>query len=589
MLDAMWRMWRSRRERIARPTCRNSAVPDDTEAGSARLAEANSASDAQQWTRAAALWDALRVDFPEYSLCWLKAGEAFSGTGQVERAEEILAQAVVRFPGELWITYQYAFLAQQGGNLPTALSRARALLEGFSDQPVGWVLTTEILRDMGRLDEADALLGEAVELFPNDQWVLHGHARLAMRRGDWLPALSRWDALLRQLPDHSAGMVGRAETLAQLGRTDEAECALEAVLALEPADSHAQRLLSTLMEARSPQENVMRQVRKRDIAAELVERIANPEVFIEITSVCNFACTYCVSPMKLRKKQEMSLGTFRRVLEQVAGMTTKPVRLHIDGEPTSHPRFKEMALLVNSYGLPVWLATNGSRLDSSFLDIWMDPLISISTSPEELAKRHNKLDFDRYIDRVVKYARDWSRSQSRQHLYFYVIYYPQENAEADAAYKRTKEAFMVDFCRRADLYETCWEQNSVEDATYSLSRKEHPRGISFIKQPISIGGLYPAEGKMVARERADAGFCDAPWRQLVVHSDGTLGACCVDLSGGTTYARADELATTPIRELWQSAPQIVGMRQNFLEGRVEREVCQRCLTQGEVRYHEVSL
>src|SRR5262249_21738941 len=193
-----------------------------------------------------------------------------------------------------------------------------------------------------------------------------------------------------------------------LGRADEAECALEAALALEPANPHAQRLLSPLREARPPQENVTRQLRKRNIAAELIERLANPEVFIEVTSVCNFACTYCVSPMKLRKKQQMSLETFRRVLEQVAGMTRKPVRLHIDGEPTSHPQFKEMALLVNSYGLPVWLATNGSQLDSSFLDIWMDPLISISTSPEELAKRHRKLDFDRYIDRIVNYARDWS-------------------------------------------------------------------------------------------------------------------------------------------------------------------------------------
>jgi organic radical activating enzyme len=473
--------------------------------------------------------------------------------------------------------------------LPTALSRARALQWRFSDQPIGWVLTSEILRDMERFDEADALLGEAVERFPNDQWVLHGHARLAARRCEWLSALSRWDVMLRRLPHHSAGTVGRAETLLQLDRTDEAECALEAALALEPANPHAQRLLSTLREARPPQENVTRQLRKRNIAAELVERIANPEVFIEITSICNFACTYCVSPMKLRQKKQMSLGTFRRVLEQVAGMTTKPVRLHIDGEPTSHPRFKEMALLVNSYGLPVWLATNGSRLDASFLDIWMDPLISISTSPEELAKRHRKLDFERYIGRLANYARDWSRSRSRQNVFFQVIYYPQENAEADAAYKRCKEAFLVDFCRRADLYETCWEQNPVEEAVYRLARKEHPGGISFVKQSVAIGGLYPEEGKMVARERATAGFCDAPWRQLVVHSDGTLGACCVDLSGGTTFAHADELATTPIRELWQSSPQIVSIRQNFLEGRIERDVCQRCLTQGHVIFPETSL
>ena len=90
------------------------------------------------------------------------------------------------------------------------------------------------------------------------------------------------------------------------------------------------------------------------------------------------------------------------------------------------------------------------------------------------------------------------------------------------------------------------------------------------------------------RPRANAGFCDAPWRQLVLHSNGTLGACCVDLSGGTSFATAEEFATTPLKELWENHPGIVSIRQNFLEGRIERDVCQRCLHQCQVQFPEVS-
>jgi hypothetical protein len=270
------------------------------------------------------------------------------------------------------------------------------------------------------------------------------------------------------------------------------------------------------------------------------------------------------------------------VMEQVATMTTQPVRLHVDGEPTTHPRFKEMALLVNSYGLPVWLATNGSRLDAGYLEIWMDPLISMSTLPEELAKRHHRLDFETYIERIARYAGAWSRSQARQNIFFQIVHYPQADSASDTEYRERKDRFLVEFCRRAGLYETCTEHNAATDDVYRLSRNGHPGWLSFLKQRLSVGGLYPADGSMVERKRATAGFCDAPWRQLVIHADGTLGACCVDLSGGTSFATAEEAEVMPLKTLWESHPRIKQLRQRFLQGQVERDVCQRCLSQGQI-------
>ncbi len=265
-------------------------------------------------------------------------------------------------------------------------------------------------------------------------------------------------------------------------------------------------------------------------------------------------------------------------------MTTKPVRLAVDGEPTSHPRFREMALLANSHGLAVWLATNGSRLDPSFLDIRMDPLISMSTLPEELAKRHNKLDFDTYIARIANYTAAWARSAAPQNLSFQIIHYPQPGAAAEAEYRRRKNVFLVEFCQRAGLRETCIEENSVDEEVCRLRRNSHPGQLLFLKQRVVAGGLYPDDGKLVERERATTGFCNAPWRQLVIHSNGTLGACCTDLSGGTTFADAKEGATASIKQLWESSPRIMAMRRAFLQGRVERDVCQRCLRQGQIRF-----
>src|SRR5205085_1741988 len=148
----------------------------------------------------------------------------------------------------------------------------------------------------------------------------------------------------------------------------------------------------------------------------------------------------------------MSMETFKEVMAEVALLTTKPIGLHVDGEPTSHPHFREMALLVNTYGLPISLATNGSHLDPAFLDIKMDPLISMSTLPEELARRHTKLNFDAYIDRIVKFVRAWASSSAEQNIFFQIVHYPQATLEASQEYKSRKDAFLVEFSKRAGLY-----------------------------------------------------------------------------------------------------------------------------------------
>jgi len=98
------------------------------------------------------------------------------------------------------------------------------------------------------------------------------------------------------------------------------------------------------------------QISKLDLA------LHNPEVLIEITSVCNFACTYCSSPFGERKKAHMPMDLFIHIANQLPGLTKQNIRMHVDGEPTMHPNFAEMVQYLNSKDFGVSLATNGSLL-----------------------------------------------------------------------------------------------------------------------------------------------------------------------------------------------------------------------------------
>ena len=69
---------------------------------------------------------------------------------------------------------------------------------------------------------------------------------------------------------------------------------------------------------------------------------------IEVTSRCNLACRYCLHPIMLRPKVDMSDATWascmRWLRHYVAAGTQGELVLSGTGEPTLHPRLPEMAM-----------------------------------------------------------------------------------------------------------------------------------------------------------------------------------------------------------------------------------------------------
>ena len=73
-----------------------------------RVNAAEEASKAKDWPRAAELWEELRHEFPGHSRYWGKAGEACCEAGLIDRAEQLLGEALTLFPKDPWVPYFYA-------------------------------------------------------------------------------------------------------------------------------------------------------------------------------------------------------------------------------------------------------------------------------------------------------------------------------------------------------------------------------------------------------------------------------------------------------------------------------------------------
>jgi len=248
--------------------------------------------------------------------------------------------------------------------------------------------------------------------------------------------------------------------------------------------------------------------------------VGDPQVLVEITSRCNFSCTYCSSSFKERKKLDMPIELFKRIVRQLPGITRKAIRLHIDGEPTLHPEFHRMAKLVNEHGLPVSLATNGSLLNPEFLDLDMNLTITLSTSATELSERHKKLDYERYVNRVIDYVKMWTRQKTTQSIRIQIIYDNKERKNED--YYSAKEEFIRDFIEQSNLS----GYQSTEKGTSRFFTKSAGEFLEFSKHFLTTQGLYPEKGKRRPCIPAESGFCDSPWKRLAILADGSISYGC---------------------------------------------------------------
>ena len=299
----------------------------------------------------------------------------------------------------------------------------------------------------------------------------------------------------------------------------------------------------------------------------------NPKIFIELSSICNFHCFYCESPNHTRKSQ-IDDETFYSALDQACRMTTHPIQFHCDGEPTVHAKFHDYAKAVNDRGLGVILATNGSNLKEKFLELRMDIAIHLSTSRAEFARR-SPLGFDKYLAGLKAYLRAWLTTETKQNLDYY-IYLTAADRSSDPEMLRIRE-FANDFLADSGFERGVAETAAPNSAWYVRQKADGYR-FRLSARHISSGGVYPdIEQKKPVTLPRNFGFCDSPWKRLVILSDGSLQACCLDLKGSLAYTEPAEIKSRSLQDLWNADPRIARMRADALRGEMNHPTCQKCL------------
>ncbi len=126
-------------------------------------------------------------------------------------------------------------------------------------------------------------------------------------------------------------------------------------------------------------------------------------IFVEISNVCNLACSFC--PPSNRDSKTMSVIDFENVLKKLEGHGDH-IYLHVKGEPLLHANFNEILELCNGYNKKVNITTNGTLLEKHGQTIIKNPAVRlVNISLQSFENVENTIAYKEYLNKVLSFVK----------------------------------------------------------------------------------------------------------------------------------------------------------------------------------------
>ncbi|QAY65747.1 radical SAM/SPASM domain-containing protein [Paenibacillus protaetiae] len=277
--------------------------------------------------------------------------------------------------------------------------------------------------------------------------------------------------------------------------------------------------------------------------------------YMEITSVCNLACSFC--PQTQRAKGFINVEDFTQRLDQIRPHTDY-IYFHLKGEPLMHPKIGQLLDLSHERGFQVNITTNGTLLHKVKPILLTKPAIrQMNFSLHSFDGHAGSKDKDGYIGSILSFVRE-----ALEHTNMIIslrLWNLDENNATNAERQRNREIL-----------------GAIEQAfelDYRIEERVSPgKGIKLADR-VYLNQDYEFDWPDLKAEEDDGkGFCHGLRNQAGILVDGTVVPCCLDGEGVINLGNINE---TPFSEI------VEGERANRLyEGFSRREaveeLCRKC-------------
>ena len=278
------------------------------------------------------------------------------------------------------------------------------------------------------------------------------------------------------------------------------------------------------------------------------------KVYIEITSVCNLACSFC--PPTERAKGLIKVEQFNKILDEIRPHT-KYIYLHVKGEPLLHPRIHQLLDAAHEKGFKVNITTNGTLIKKNREKLLGKPALrQINFSLHSFDGHEGSENREKYLGDILEFVREASKFNT---IISYRLWNLQQDHISDLAARRNRETLEI--------------IENEYNLDFRIEEKVQPgKGVK-IANNIYLNQDHEFRWpSLLAPEDEGKGFCHALRSQAAILVDGTVVPCCLDGEGVINLGNVHEQSFSEIVE-GERANNIV---EGFSRREVVEELCRKC-------------
>ncbi|WP_148927860.1 radical SAM/SPASM domain-containing protein [Paenibacillus methanolicus] len=278
------------------------------------------------------------------------------------------------------------------------------------------------------------------------------------------------------------------------------------------------------------------------------------KVYIEITSVCNLACTFC--PPTERAKNFIKPEEFAKRLDEIKPFASY-VYLHVKGEPLLHPKIDLLLDIAHEKGIKVNITTNGTLIAKNRHKLLGKPALrQMNFSLHSFDGHLGSTDREGYLREILAFVRE---AEANRIIFSFRLWNLTEDNITNAQRQRNRQTLAV------------LEQEFGLD--YRIEEKVVPGSGVRIAENVYLNQDHEFQWPSLdAPEDDGKGFCYALRSQAAILSNGTVVPCCLDGEGVINLGNVNE---TPFADI-VSGERASNLVDGFSRREAVEELCRRC-------------
>jgi radical SAM protein with 4Fe4S-binding SPASM domain len=278
------------------------------------------------------------------------------------------------------------------------------------------------------------------------------------------------------------------------------------------------------------------------------------KVYIEITSVCNLACSFC--PQTSRKANFIKLDRFNHILDEIKPHTNF-IYLHVKGEPLLHPEIDKLLDASHAKGFKVNITTNGTLIKKVKHKILGKPALrQMNFSLHSFDGHEGSTNREEYLGNIFSFVKE---AVEHNVLFSFRLWNLDQDNVTNIQKKRNRQT--LEFLEK--------EFN----LDYKIEEKVVPGTGVKIADRIYLNQDHEFEWpSLQAPEDDGKGFCHALRTQAAILVDGTVVPCCLDGEGVINLGNIHE---TPFSEI-VDGDRANNLYDGFSRREAVEELCRKC-------------